>query len=135
MSTPEVTSLSPSNGANVEHDNAGDSLSITFSEAIYASATRLAFNAARLANLVELKLGGSSGTDVDAALSISRNYRTVTVNPDADLAPGSYSFGVSSSYWGSAGLKGQRALHHVHCPRGEERTRHLCPQSRQSTER
>ena len=86
-------------------DDAGGSLTLTFSESVYSDPIRTAFTEAMLAGLIDLREDDESGARIPFTASIDQDNATVTIDPTG-LLPAQTWVRVNDGYYDTVGNEG-----------------------------
>ena len=89
-------------------DDAGGSLTLTFSESVYSDPIRTAFTEAMLAGLIDLREDDESGARIPFTASIDQDNATVTIDPTG-LLPAQTWVRVNDGYYDTVGNEGAAA--------------------------
>ena len=103
---PTVT-FDPADGETVT-DNTRN-ITLTFNEAIKASASNVDFTDTTIDDILTLKTTNSSGEDIGFDATINSEKTMITIDPSANLADGAVYVAISNAYYDGDGNRGSQS--------------------------
>ncbi len=101
---PSVQTFDPADSTTT--NDAGTNITLTFDEAIRKDNQNADFANADLAAILTLKVGSSSGDDIQYSATINSAKTNITINPSSNLADGDVYVAISDAYFDASGNQG-----------------------------